>query len=38
MRRASDGEQWGCRLETYYDEPGQDMNEWKTELAFKLAE
>lgn len=37
-RRAPDGEQWGCRLETYYDEPGQDMNEWKTELAFKLAE
>jgi RNA polymerase sigma-70 factor (ECF subfamily) len=35
---APDGEQWGCRLETCYDEPGQDMNEWKTELAFKLAD
>ena len=33
-----DGEQWGCRLEIYHDEPGQDMNEWKTELAFKLAD
>ena len=32
-----DGEQWGCRLEIYHDEPGQDMNEWETELAFKLA-
>lgn len=32
-----DGERWGCRLETYYDEPGQDMNEWETELAFRLA-
>jgi RNA polymerase sigma-70 factor, ECF subfamily len=32
-----DGEQWGRRLEIYHDEPGQDMNEWETELAFKLA-
>ena len=32
-----DGEQWGCRLEIYHDEPGQDMNEWETELAFRLA-
>jgi hypothetical protein len=31
------GEQWGCRLEIYHDEPGQDMSEWETELAFKLA-
>jgi effector-binding domain-containing protein len=31
-----DGEKWGCRLEIYHDEPGQDMNDWKTELAFKL--
>jgi effector-binding domain-containing protein len=35
---APDGEQWGCRLEIYHDEPGQDMNEWETELAFKLAD
>ena len=31
-----DGERWGCRLEIYHDEPGQDMSEWETELAFKL--
>jgi GyrI-like small molecule binding protein len=35
---APEGERWGCRLETYHDEPGQDMNEWETELAFKLAD
>jgi RNA polymerase sigma-70 factor (ECF subfamily) len=33
-----DGERWGCRLEFYHDEPGQDMSEWKTGLAFKLAD
>lgn len=33
-----DGERWGCRLEIYHDEPGQDMNEWETELAFRLAD
>jgi effector-binding domain-containing protein len=33
---APDGEQWACRLEICHDEPGQDMNEWETELAFKL--
>jgi hypothetical protein len=27
----------GLRLETYHDEPGQDVSEWKPELAFKLA-
>lgn len=32
-----EGQRWGCRLEIYYDEPGQDMSEWETELAFKLA-
>lgn len=31
-----EGERWGCRLEIWHDEPGQDMSEWKTELAFKL--
>jgi effector-binding domain-containing protein len=35
---AAEGERWGCRLEIYHDEPGQDMNEWETELAFKLAD
>ena len=24
--------------EFYHDEPGQDMNDWKTELAFNLAD
>ena len=33
-----EGERWGCRLEIYHDEPGQDMSEWKTQLAFKLAD
>jgi effector-binding domain-containing protein len=33
-----EGEQWGCRLEIYHDEPGQDMNDWETELAFRLAD
>lgn len=33
-----EGERWGCRLEISHDEPGQDMNEWETELAFKLAD
>lgn len=33
-----EGERWGCRLEIYRDEPGQDMNEWETELAFRLAD
>jgi effector-binding domain-containing protein len=33
-----DGERWGCRLEVYHDEPGQDMSEWETELAIKLAD
>lgn len=33
-----EGERWGCRLEIYHDEPGQDMNEWETELAFRLAD
>lgn len=35
---SSEGERWGCRLEIYHDEPGQDMNDWETELAFRLAD
>ena len=35
---APEGERWGCRLETCHHEPGQDMNGWETELAFKLAD
>ena len=33
-----EGERWCCRLEISHDEPGQDTNEWETELAFKLAD
>lgn len=33
-----DGEVWGCRVERYLDEPGQPMEEWDTELSFRLAE
>lgn len=33
-----EGQRWGSRLEIYHDEPGQDMNDWQTELAFKLAD
>ncbi len=28
----------GCRLEICHDKPGQDMSEWETEFAFKLAD
>ncbi|GAB3912944.1 DNA gyrase inhibitor [Microlunatus endophyticus] len=34
---SAEGERWGCRLEIYRDEPGQDMNDWETELSFRLA-
>lgn len=33
-----EGERWGCRLEIYHDKPGQDMNDWETELSFRLAD
>ncbi len=34
------GERWGCRLESYLTDPGQepDMNKWETQLAFRLAD
>lgn len=34
------GEQWGCRLENYLTDPGQepDMSKWETQLAFRLAD
>ena len=35
---AADGEHWGCRLEIYHSRPGQPMDEWPTELAFRLAD
>jgi hypothetical protein len=36
--KADDGEQWGRHLEICHDDPGQDMNDWETELAFMLAD
>ncbi|HEY2508121.1 MAG TPA: GyrI-like domain-containing protein [Streptosporangiaceae bacterium] len=38
VRPTPDGDRWGSRLEFYHDEPGQDMNDWATELAFRLAD
>jgi effector-binding domain-containing protein len=38
MSPGEKGERWGCRLETYPDELGQDMSEWQTQLAFRLAD
>jgi effector-binding domain-containing protein len=34
------GERWGCRLEIYHTNPLEqpDMNAWRTELAFRLAD
>lgn len=38
MSSASDGEHWGCRLEIYLTDPGEqpDPAEWRTQLAFRL--
>jgi hypothetical protein len=34
------GERWGCCLEIYLTDPGQepDMSKWQTQLAFRLAD
>jgi effector-binding domain-containing protein len=34
------GKRWGCRLEIYHSDPIEDpdMNTWRTELAFRLAD
>ncbi len=34
------GERWGCRLESYLTDPREepDMNRWRVELAFRLAD
>jgi DNA gyrase inhibitor GyrI len=34
------GERWGCRLESYLTDPGEqpDVSKWQTELAFRLAD
>jgi hypothetical protein len=35
----SDGDRWVCRMEVYNTDPHvePDMNNWETDLAFKLA-
>ena len=40
MSPADGGERWGCRLEIYLTDPGQepDMSKWQTQLAFRLAD
>lgn len=40
LTETSDGERWGARLEIYETDPAQepDMNQWHTELAFRLAD
>lgn len=39
MTQTSRGERWGCRLEMYLTDPGEepDMSKWVTQLAFRLA-
>lgn len=32
----NDGDKWGCRLEVYKSDIGEDMNNWETELLFRL--
>ncbi|HTT92419.1 MAG TPA: GyrI-like domain-containing protein [Acidimicrobiales bacterium] len=36
----ADGDRWGCRLEIFLTDPGQqpDMSKWETQLAFRLAD
>ncbi|WP_020574211.1 GyrI-like domain-containing protein [Actinopolymorpha alba] len=40
MSEEADGDRWGCRLEFYHSNPAEvpDMNDWETELAFRLAD
>ena len=33
-----DGDQWGCRLEVYQTDPHGPMEQWQTELVFRLAD
>ncbi|WP_020386507.1 GyrI-like domain-containing protein [Kribbella catacumbae] len=32
----SDGDKWGCRLEVYKSDVDEDMDNWETELLFRL--
>jgi effector-binding domain-containing protein len=40
MNDSPAGQNWGCRLEIYHTDPREqpDMNAWRTELAFRLAD
>ena len=40
MNDSPAGERWGRRLEIYHSDPREqpDMNAWRTELAFRLAD
>jgi hypothetical protein len=40
VRPGETGDVWGCRLESYLTDPGDepDPNRWETELAFRLAD
>lgn len=40
VRPSPSGEVWGCRVEHYLTDPGDepDMDRWDTELAFRLAD
>jgi effector-binding domain-containing protein len=40
MTQTSQGDRWGCRLETYLTNPDEepDMSKWVTQLAFRLAD
>jgi effector-binding domain-containing protein len=39
VRETEDGDRWGARLEIYESDPAQepDMDQWVTDLAFRLA-
>lgn len=38
MHPTPKGDAWGCRLEIYEADPPTDMNDWTTQLAFRLAD
>jgi effector-binding domain-containing protein len=40
VRETSEGDRWGCRLESYLTDPAEqpDMAKWDMELAFRLAD
>jgi len=40
VRATEDGDRWGARLEFYESDPARepDMNQWVTQLAFRLAD